>query len=325
MSALTEAAITLAKETVYGTPVVTGDRVFEGKSDSWKRQHQVLDSVGMRPNMQAKRSDRRTIINMGGGADLEFDVMNKGFGLVLQSFLGTVSGPVLVGPVLAFESTHQTALDDPDDSWTVQTRRVSMDGTFRHFTHHGSVVTGWSLTQGLDGHLVAKASYDCEDIETASAAATYAEVASMTPFNWTNMIATLNSVASDVTEFSLGGELGLKTDRRFLRGTHLKKRPKRATVPSFSGKVSMEYEDNTQYDDFVAGAIIPIVATWTGALIEAGHNYELEITLAACQYTGDSPQANIDGVPTVELPFDVLHDGTNPAVSITYKSTDTVL
>ena len=325
MPAVIETAITVAEETTYATPVLTGDRVFEGLSDSFSREQQVLQSSGFRPRMQAARSDRRKVINMGGEGELELDIMNRGLGRLLQAMLGTVSGPTQIAATAAYETTLQSALEDPNDSYTIQTRRVTAAGVFQYFTHRGSVVTGWSITQALDELAKLNLQFDCQDIVTTDAAAEYNEVAGMTPFCWPDLVVTLDSVATDLTEFSVEAELGLKTDRRFLRGSELKKRPVRQTVPTFTGSISMEYEGNTQYDDWIAGDIIPIVATWTGANIEGAEDFELVVNMPACQYTGESPEMSLDEIGTIALPFDVLDDGTNPAVEITYKSTDTVL
>lgn len=324
MSSVMDNAILFGKETVYGTPAAL-TRGYEGKADSWKRAQEYLESTGMYAGRQAKRSDRRVAINMGGEASLEIDVLNKGFGLILQAMLGSVSGPTQIGATDAYKTTVATTSDDPADSFTVQVQRSDMGGTQRNFTHHGSVMTGWTLAQSVGGLLTASLNFDFEDVDTSTPAGTPAYPAATAPFDWTMASATVDGSAVDVMSFEVNGDLALKTDRRFLRGSALKKIPCRSGVPQFTGSMEMEFEDLTQYNHFVAGDIVPIVATWTGAEIVTGEVYEVVVTMAACQFTGESPEASLSDVPKQNLPFEVLWNGTDPAIQIEYTSTDTAL
>lgn len=325
MSSNLDTAILLGKETTYGTPVALTD-AYEGKADSWKRENEYLDSIGFRAGDQAMRSDRRTAINMGGAGSLEFDILNKGAGFLLQALLGTVSGPTQEGATAAYTSTHTTASDDPGDSYTVQVQRVgATSGTIQSFTHHGCKPTGWTLSQEVGGYAMLNVDFDFEDVETATANGTPAYPASASPFDWTQALVEVNSTAVDVSSLELSADLNLKTDRRFLRNSALKKEPCRQGRPTFNGTLAGEFLDSTLYDLFVAGTIVPIVFTWAGAEIESPHNFELKVTMAACQLTGESPEASIDDLPSQPVTFDVLHNGTDPAILIEYKSTDVSL
>ena len=324
MSNVLDTAILFGKESTYGTPV-TLTHAYEGKADSWKRAQERIESTGFYAGMHAKRSDRIVTVNMGGEGTLEFDILNKGFGLILQAMLGSVSGPTQIAATTAYKTTVATTAADPDDSFTVQVQRTDMGGTQRDFTHEGCVVTGWNISQDVGGLLKASLNFDFEDVNTSTGAGTPAYPASASPFDWTQSVVTLDGTATDVMSFSLDADLALKTDRRFLRGSELKKKPVRSGVPVFTGSVEMEFEGLTQYADFVAGNVIPIVATWTGAVIESAEVFEVVITMPACQYTGESPEASLSDVPKQALPFDVMWNGTDAAVTIEYTSTDTSL
>lgn len=324
MSNVMDTAILVGKETTYGTPV-TLTRAYEGKADSFKRAQERIMSTGFYAGAHAKRSDRVVTVNMGGEGSLEFDILTKGFGLLLQGMLGTVTGPTQQAATIAYKTTADSADTDPGDFYTIQVQRTDMGGTQRNFTHHGCTITGWNISQEVGGLLVASLNFDFEDVDTATAAGTPTYPSSTIPFDWTQATVSLNSVNSSVRSFSLDADLALKTDRRFLRGSALKKQPVRAGIPVFTGEVEMEFEDLTQYNDFVAGTVVPIVATWTGATIASTYKYEVKITMAACQYTGESPEANLADVPVQKLPFEVLWNGTDPAVKIEYTSTDTTL
>lgn len=325
MASNLDTAILFGKESTYGTPVSLTD-AYEGKADSWKREQEVLSSDGFRAGIHTRHSDRRVIVNMGGAGSLEIDVLNKGFGFLGQALLGSVTGPTQQAATSAYKSTMQTTDSDPADSYTVQVQRVgATSGTVQSFTHHGSVVTGWTISQDVGGFLVANIDFDFEDVDTSTGDGTPAYPSSATPFDWTQVVVTVDGTNTDVSSLELTADLALKTDRRFLRGSALKKQPVRSGIPTFSGTLAGEFLDTTLYDHWVAGDIVPIIFTWTGATIEGAYNYEFKLTMEACQLTGESPEASLEDLPSQPVTFDVLYDGTNPAVKLEYTSTDTSL
>lgn len=324
MASILDVAILFGKESTYGTPVTLTD-AFEGKADTYTRQHDYIDSVGFRGGMETLRSDRRVLVNMGGEGSLEIDVLSTGFGFLMQAMLGSVAGPVQQGATAAYKSTATSTAADPNDSYTVQIQRVDAGGTLQSYTHHGGVVTGWTLNQDVGGLLTATLNFDFEDVDTSTGDGTPTYAASNVPFDWTMAKASMDSVDTPVLSVNLTGDLGLKTDRRFLRQSALKKQPIRSTVPSFEGTITMEYEGQTEYNDFVAGNVIPIVFTWTGAQIESPYNAEVVVTCNACQYTGNQPVSSLNDTPTLTLPFKVLDNGSDAAMTIEYTSTDTSL
>ena len=324
MANVLDTAILLGKEVTYGTPV-TLTHAYEGKADLLKRSQERIESVGFQAGLQGKRSDRIVTVNMGGDGSLEFDILNKGFSFILQAMLGSISGPTQIDATSAYKATAATTADDPADSYTVQVQKNDTSGTQRNFTYHGSTITGWSITQDVGGLLVASLNLDFEDVDTITSAGTPAYPDAASPFDWTQTVATLDGDATDISSFSLDVDLALKTDRRFLRGSELKKRPCRMGVPQFTGAMAMEFEDLTIYDDFVAGSVLPIVITWTGAVIDSPEVFEFVITMPACQYTGETPEASLSDVPKQAIPYEAMWNGTDPVVTIEVTSTDTAL
>lgn len=324
MTSVLDTGITIGKESTYGTKASTLTRGIEGKVDTWQRQQQALMSNGFRAGTQAERSSRRTQINMGGEGNLEFDLLTNGFGLLAQGLIGSVSGPTQEGATAAYTSTFASTADEPGDFYTVQVQRPDMSGTVRVFTHLGCVPTGWTITQALDEIATIDVPFVFQDVNTDQSAESITYPGG-TAFNWSQCVVSIDGVDTDVTGVSITADLGLKTDRRFIRGSELMKQPCRQTIPQFTGSIDTEFEDLTLYADFVAGAIVPITVTWTGANIEGAHNYELAITMPACQFDEGSPSEELDGVPTQSLPFKALWNESADALTMTYKSTDTAL
>lgn len=323
MSSVLDAAILVGVESTYGTPAAL-TRAFEGKADAWKRSQEYLESVGFRGGMHTARSDRRKAVLMGAEGSLEVDFLTKGMGLLLSGLLGTVPTPTLVGTT-AYTQTHATSTDGPSRSYTFQVLRPTSAGALQAFTYHGAVPTGWTLTQEVGSNLALSVDFDAEDEDTVTAAGTPTYPATASPFDWTQAVVSLNSTPTDFSKFEVTADLGMKTDRRFLRGSPLKKKPIRTSVPTFEGSLEGEFEGTSIHALFAAGTIASLSAVWTGSLIEASHPFQVTVTLPAVQFTGESPEASLEDVTVQPAPFRVLHDGTNPAITILVKSTDAAL
>jgi len=321
-----DGAIHIGKESTYGTPVSL-TRSFEGHGDSFKREQERLVSSGMRSDYEGERSDRVVTVNMGGTGSLELDVMNKGMGMLVEGLLGAVSGPTIVGATTQYSQAHTSEQAGTADSYTIQVVRPLVDNsTPQAFTHHGCKVTGWGLSQDVGGLLVANVDYDFEDVDISTATATAAYPAAQTPFAWTDAVVEIGGSAYAYTDsFTFNADLGMKTDRRYLAASTLKSEPVRVGSPSFTGSLSGDFDATTRYAEWVAGTLVDINVKWTGAVIESGYNYEFEIDIPNCQWTGESPTASRSETTRQTMPFVVLHDGTNPMVTVNIKSTDTAL
>lgn len=320
-----DAQLHIGKEVTPGT-AVTPTRSFEAKTDGHKRRQAQLRSRGMRAGMHTTRSDRARQINMGAEGPLELDVLTKGFGLLFEQMLGTTAtlGAAISGATL---QTHQSSSDGPvGKAMTVQVGKPPVSGAVLPFTYSGGKVKSWELSQKVGEYLSLKLDMDYVNEDTAtSLLGVPVYPAGSDPFDWTQIAATINGTAVDVTELSIKGDNALDTDRRYMRSSALKREQLRKGEPKYSGMVKADFADLTQYNRFIAGTIVPIVFTWTGASIGAGQSFQIIVTLSACQFTGDTPEVSLDALPTQPLPFDVLWDGTNPAVKITYNSTDTAV
>lgn len=322
MATLLDSALLLGKETTYGTPA-TLTRAYEAKADGWKRNVEYLESAGFRGGMETVRSDRRFPVSMGAGGTMELDLLDVGMGLVFQGLLGTSTSPAQQAATTAYEQTHTSAAGHPDVSWTAQWQRVDTSGTARNFTYHGCVATGWKLSQETGGLAVLSVDFDAEDETTDVAAGTVTYPAGSEPFKWTECVVSLDGSPVDFRSLDFSADLGLKTDRHYLRGSALKKRPVRVSVPTYEGTLTGDFDSMDLYDAFVAGDIKSLSAEWTGRTIEGAYSYSFKVECPAIQFSGETPEVAMDEVPTQPLPFRVLDNGTDPAVTVTIVSTDT--
>tara|TARA_R110000803_G_scaffold79437_1_gene145051 strand:+ start:1390 stop:2370 length:981 start_codon:yes stop_codon:yes gene_type:complete len=324
MSSILDQVVQVGVETTYGTAVAP-TRAFEAKADTFNREVEFIESSGFRKDQQALRSDRHDTISLGASGSIEVDLLNKGMGLILQHSLGTSSGPTQQAATAAYLSTFQSDDVGPTGSFTVQVTKVDNGGTLRGFTYEGSMITGWNISQDLGSALSMSFDFDSEDEQNLTAIATPAYPASADVFVYTDaQILVDSSAATNFTSFSLDADLGMKTDRRFLQGSATKGQPKRAGLPSYSGSISGEFADLTDYNKFINGTEFQLEFKATMATaIEGAYYPTFHITLPACKFTGSTPVANVSDLTSIDLPFVVLDNGTDPVVKIEVTSTDT--
>jgi hypothetical protein len=322
-----DAAVMVGLETTYGTPVTLA-RAYEGKADAFEREQSRLESIGFRAGTQGLRSDRVITVNMGGAASIELDWMTNGMGLLLGGLLGSKAGPSLLDTT-AYSQVYATTAAAPADSLTMQILRPTLETGTEEFTYHGAKATGWKISQSVDGLLLLNIDYDFEDSDHTTAAGTPTYIANQTPFDWTQCTVTLDPDGTpevlDVIDATFEADLMLKTDRRYLRGSALKKEPVRNGIPRYTGEISVDFEDTTRYDEWVAQGVKDIELQWTGANIESTYDYSVTLRMKACNWTGGNPKAEVEATPVQTLPFEALYNGTDAIATLTTQSTDSAV
>ena len=325
MSSILDQVVQVGVESTYGTAVAP-TRAYEAKADTFTRDVEYLQSVGFRRDMQTIRSDRDDTISLGATGSIEFDLLNKGAGLLLQHVLGSTAGPTQLGATSAYRSTFATTDIGPTGSSTIQVSRVDSGGTLRPFTYEGCVATGFNIAQDLGSNLSFTLNFDAANEQTSTGEATPAYPSSADPFNYTQAVIAIDgSAATNFTSFSLDGDLAMDTARRFLNGSATKSQPKRSGVPSYTGTITAEFASLTDYNKFVNGTEFSINASWNGAEIASPYNFECVISIPVAKFTGSTPVASLDSLTTVDLPFTVLDNGSSAPITMTYTSTDTSL
>lgn len=319
------ASIGIGAETSYGTAAMalTG---YEGKSDSWKVSREFIESVGFRAGLQTARADRRNVINMGGEGELDLDLLDVGMVDVLRAIFDKYT----VTEKNGFR-THvfETSTYSGTPSFTAQMTRPTVEGTLVAYKHVGCVATEYTLSADLKGAVGLKVGFDFRDVTHTKVpgqiiAPTYPQDARA--YDWTRTAVTLKRGTTvspvDTSKFELKADLGLNVDRRFLRGSALKSKPVRAAVPTFEGSLEGEFSDATLplYEAFLAGEVLGLGVDLVG--LTAGTSMKWE--MPAVQFTGESPEASVDDLTSLKLPYRILDPGTGePAIRVTYVDPST--
>lgn len=311
-------------ETTYGT-AVTVTRFLEIQKESIKNDVGKWFSRGTKDVVN--RSSRSRTYSKGAGGDIEFEVMNKGFGLLFKQMLGTGSTAV-VGATTEYKATFTPDITTGKTGImaTMQVGRPSVDGTIQPFTYKGCKITEFEFTSELDGPLMLKITIDAQSETTGTAIATASYPTDPQSFIFIDGALTIGGVTSYVKSIKLNGKWSLDTDRRFLGAITTKKEPIANGELEITGELGMEFEALTEYAKFVAGTQSALVLTWSfGTITGASNPYKLVITIPVVEYTGETPTVESSEVIMQALPFKALYDGTLPIISIDYHTADTAL
>lgn len=303
----------------YDTEIVV-DRFFEFNSEGIVPDNGRVYSMGLGRGLTA-RADRVKAFTRGYAGPINFDVMNKNFGLIFQHMLGenTVSGA-------GAAKTHTCVVDAAakvGKYQTVQLVRPGTDNTDRMFTYTGGKIPSWELGCEVDQILKLTADYDFKsgDVNTSKASASY--VSTQEPFIFAEGALTVGGSALPTKSFTLRGDSKLATDRRFIGGT--KKEPLANDHTDITGSLSGEFVDLTYYSSALAGTQAAMVITFTLATVipTTATPFSLTITLPAVEFLEAKPTVGGPGLIMLELPFKALNNGTDPIITLAYVTSDT--
>lgn len=315
-----------APETAYGTPV-TPNRWFEVLSESLERNNNVITSNGLRGGTRnLRRGSRRVLSSRDATGDVVMEVPTTGFGRWINQLLGGTPTVVQQGTTAAWLQTH-TMGDLTGKSQTIQKQLRRADGTVAApFTFHGAKVMSGGFSISVDQILQASFALDCEDVETATAAA----AASYTNAKLFHFKQGALLVAGSLVTNGLSASVTItnpqKRNRYYLGSAGLKKEPVSNDFPTVTGTISAEFDTAaTFYDRFAADSAAELILEFVGDVIATGFNETFRIRVPDVRFTGGTPTVGGPDVVVHDVPFEGQFDGTNPGTTITYMSTDTAI
>lgn len=310
-------------EVTYGTPL-TPTRFFEINSESIEPSVWRYQSNAMRSGLRVAQSARSEPALIGAAGSINFDVPTKGFGWWLKHTLGTSA----TGAAVDSNFTHTGTVGSLfGDSFTMQKQiAFNPSGTLQQMTCHGGKVASWSLSCDVEGVLVYDAELDFEDIDTSTAAATPSYPSDFRVFSWAGGSMTIGGAAKEMYNFSISGDNGIKTDRRYQRSSPLKKEPIEEGMRSYEWSALIDFTDLAEYNRLVsntrATTFDQIIATYNGPIAHGGTTLpQVLITLPAARFDVGFPTSSGEAI-TVAIGGEVLWDGTNSPVTVAYRTTD---
>ena len=229
-----------------------------------------------------------------------------------------------------FTTLFEADADGPAGQYTIGVTRTDTGGTVRGFRYVGCVPTGFEISVEENGHLTLSVDYDAQLEETFSPAGTfpvYPGSNAIAPQMFTFEDCALKvgpmggalAAVTNFKSFSVAGVLGMDTERYFVQGDELKKRPIRSAVPEFTGQLAGEFADLVEYNRFVAGdpLHIQLVAIGSKPISSSINTFpSFQVDILAAQYDGSTPAASQDALSMIDVPFTALADNSDDVFRI---------
>ena len=243
------------------------------------------------------------------GGSVSFELANVDLATLLTHMMGKVvtSG---VGPYEHVATPG--SLVGKSMSW--QVGRPSSGGTVHPFDYAGMKIGSWTISADVGS--IATMDLDLVGMTEATGGplATASYDTAWEPFVFTEASLTVagTSIAT-VRSLSITGENAI--ERRVRLGSGVSKEPLQIGRRPYTGTVAMDFDDLTQYAQYVAGTQVALVA-----LFDNGTD-TLTVT-ANVQYTGDTPVVGGQELLEQSLPFRAL-SATSDAAAITLTLSNT--
>lgn len=310
-------------ETTWAT-AVTVDHFYEHTEVGVQLQQENVQSAALRAGNRVPRTDRRFANKTGVNGGITVPLFMKGMGLWWKQILGAAAITTPTGATATRRHTH--TIGDPFGvGLTIQAGIPDVAGTVQPFTWWGCKVSEFELSQSIDEFASLAMTIDGYDETTATGLASASYPVANGIFDYEMCGVTINSAAFHPTSFSIQGNMGLNTERRFIRSDSRKKEQIPAGLVEITGTITGEWEALTNYNLFVNETVVPIVFTWTGAAngIETNFPYKTTVTLNDCLITGETPAVSGPEIVEATYGFQMLYDGTDEPISVVVDTTDT--
>lgn len=322
-------AISLGRESVYGTPVTTG-RAYEFSDEGFDLGDLDVEGEGYRSGDDGAREADiiRPIVSAKGSLTLQ--PTSKGMGLLLEELLGTgVSTLVSTG---LYQQNFSFA--DTPKSVTVQKQLPARDQSILVQQFKGAVVTDWTLSMDAKGVLKLAINYDCRDAVATGLSADSLVYTIGTRFSFagasfasgtytaptTTTLPAAGTAYAGVRAWSIKVDNKLDTDSVYTGGNSgLKDLPMPSDVREITMTADLELRDGTYQQAVRAGTASSFVATFTD-----GSTGQLVVGIPKLRPKGPLPKAD-KGLIVVSSQWKAYLDGTNPLLHLSTRTSDAAL
>jgi len=320
MAKVGDHTLAVKAESTYGT-AVSPDTRFEVLSENVGLKLDYVESKALKASRRYLSTNGHVISKSHVQGDVEIEIPSAGAGFWFKQLMGKVVTTTPGGATnrRLHTFTADSALDNL--SFTTEAARTDVAGTTHKFTYAGCVISDMEIACKAGEIATMKSSIYGKTETVSAASATSASYPSSTPLIFSGAVVKLDTVAVNVSDFTMKIENGRKTDRYFL-GDASPAKPVEADMRSCEGKLNVDWEGLTQYNKFTGHSNVEIVAKFeTQAAIESSVKGYVQITIPAAIFTGETPTGGGDIIEQ-SIDFKALDDGTNEPVKIEYLSLD---
>lgn len=318
-----------AVESTYGT-FVAPTRSLEIEKESIKHDRLNIDSNAIRANMRVLRSDRYKRVGKGAAGTITMPAWNKGLGMLMQTAFGVDTITTPSGATNTRD--HTSTYTDPFGKMlTVQIGRPDVSGTVQPFSYLGGKILGTTFSNDVDGYLMIDWDFDFQDVTTAQALGTFTPPTALELLSFAGGTISVGGSQKDVVDVKASFPHPQKTDRYFIKNSATKKEPIINALAVPTVEITADFESLTEYGRFTGDSTAAITLLWEGSIIEAGGGatvnpkYGFQITITAART--NEYEAQLDSVDVIpeKVTYQVMDDGTNPPVSVRYRTVDTTV
>lgn len=338
------AQLGIAQEVTPGTPV-SPTRFFPFTAETLAAKKKIVQMQTLGGGQPFDRGAYRVTTQRDAGGDITMPFPIKGAGLLLQNMLGSFATTA----VQQATSTAYLQVHTPGafvgKALSIQKGVPRTDGTVEPFTYTGAKVTGWELDCKQSDLLTLKITVDAMDELTlgttpASPALATPSYTNAPAFNFVQgqllsggTVTTTGGIASiagatpvaGVRAINLKGSTPLDT-ARYNIGSVTKAEPLQNGWSSVTGQADFEFGSRALYDQYRSDQSAAMRLTFTGPIIASTYPFLLDILLPQTWIEdGITPQVSGPGLVVPSAPLTATYDGTNPAIQISYQSSDTAV
>ncbi|MEB0286160.1 phage tail tube protein [Cryobacterium sp. 10S3] len=303
----------VGKESTYGTAVAP-EQFFESEA-KMDLEITTVSAAGLRPGKGVHRTNRNSVVRRAVMGDIDVEITDAGFALLLEAVLGTKTSAAGV-------DTFTLKTNDPMPSYTIEEVVPFLGGSGQAGqTFAGCVAESITIDVKEGAIVTAKVSWIGKQYATKGSPAAASYPAGDELFTFVGGSITLNSlVVSNVTEFSVtiknnfdGGGFNLGAAGLRARRPELGKR-------DITGSLNAELVNATITDWYTSQNALPIVLNLT-----TSRGGKLDITLPAVRTKGELPKSNGGQVSVQTVSFEAFDNGVAAQpVTIAYKSAGSV-
>jgi hypothetical protein len=245
---------------------------------------------------------------------IEFEGNYEGMELLFKHAFGSANTVVASGA--AFNSTFTLTSFPPAPGLSVEVNRdVSA------FLYADCKIGQLEITQGVDEYLRLRFDFlgRAETLISASSPSFPADQRILTQ----DLVFKIATVATTIQNFRF--TLNNTMAHRPQLGSVDRKEIQRVGRRRISGSFELDFEDTTQYNNFINQSAVALLATWTGATITGAEKYRLVLSMPSCKFTNGQLPADNPGPITETIEFLALEQtrGAQDECSAIIESTAT--
>lgn len=338
-----DASLSIGTETSYGIPVTT-TRAFEFTSESLTDKLTSAQGEGLRPGRIADRANRRVLQQEDPSGTITMDMPTAGLGMLLAAAFGNSTSNLAKNGSTAATKTYQqvhTPLWGAAPTLTVQKCVPDLSGNVQPYTFDGMAVGKMSI-DAKQGALTTIA-FDLSGRACTPGAANSFDALNYVDsnvFSFVDGALVLASTATGptatalgtgtpiagVTDVSLDWETGLDGKGWTLGSGTKRGRKQQRLLAKLSGKATIELIDGTIPAAYLQQQRLAMLLTFQSSqTIEPGFSPVLQVWIPVVILGGDLPAINGAAVRTVSASFTGYEDGTNPLITVVYRTSGNTL